>query len=238
MEVVFLIVAFLSEAVGTLVGFGSSTLLLPLSLYFFDFRTALVLTAFSHLFGNIGRVGLFKHGFDYHLLIKFGLPSAFFTVIGANLVHLVPQTSLKAALGVFLAIYALISIFKDGIKARPNTTEALLGGSVSGFVAGLIGTGGAVRGAFLSPFRLAKEKYIATAAVIAITSDLVRIPIYINNGFLNSHYMYIPLLLVVALLGSYIGKMLIANVPAKAFRKLVFVAIFVIGVKFVMDYAL
>jgi len=53
MDLLFLPIAFVSEIIGTIAGFGSSTIALPLSLFIFDFHTALALVAFLHIFGNI-----------------------------------------------------------------------------------------------------------------------------------------------------------------------------------------
>lgn len=46
-----------------------------------------------------------------------------------------------------------------------------LGGGISGFIVGLTGTGGALRATFLTGLKIDKEKYIATAAVIALATD-------------------------------------------------------------------
>lgn len=59
-----------------------------------------------------------------------------------------------------------------------------IGGALSGFTAGLIGTGGVLRGAFMTLFGLSRERYIATIASIALLVDLTRIPIYFSQGFL------------------------------------------------------
>ena len=59
-DILFFIVAFISEVIGAIAGFGSSTIFLPLALFFVDFQTALILVAISHLFGNLGRINFFK----------------------------------------------------------------------------------------------------------------------------------------------------------------------------------
>jgi uncharacterized membrane protein YfcA len=65
-DLLFFIVAFVSEIIGAIAGFGSSTIFLPLALFFVDFHTALILVAISHLFGNLGRINFFKQaGVDY-----------------------------------------------------------------------------------------------------------------------------------------------------------------------------
>lgn len=237
MEILFFLAAFVSEIIGTTVGFGSSTVFLPLALLFFDFKTALVLVAFLHIFGNIGRISFFRHGLDKDLIIKFGLPSILLTIFGAILVSLSPQELLKGILGVFLTFYGGFSLWRDTIKATPSLYMVVIGGSLSGFLAGLIGTGGALRGMFLTSFNLPKEKYIATAAAIALAVDITRIPIYVNQGFLSSRfYWYIPVLLLIALAGSFIGKKIVTLIPQILFRKIVLLALIVIGLKFIFDF--
>ena len=104
-------------------------------------------------------------------------------------------------------------------------------------MAGLIGTGGALRGAFLTGFHLSKEKYIATAAAIALAVDLTRIPIYLSQGFLtSSYYWYVPVLFAVAIIGSYIGKHIVKRIPQERFQKVVLIAFLFIGIKFVFDW--
>jgi uncharacterized membrane protein YfcA len=70
-DILFFVVAFISEIIGAIAGFGSSTIFLPLALFFVDFKTALILVAISHLFGNLGRVNFFRHGLDIKIIITF-----------------------------------------------------------------------------------------------------------------------------------------------------------------------
>jgi len=235
-SILFFLAAFVSEIAGTMAGFGSSTIFLPLALLFVNFKAALVLVAFLHIFGNLGRIVFFKHGIDWNLILKFGIPSVIFTIIGALLVSYIPQDTLKGYLGVFLVCYAFYSLWKENFAVSPSSANAIAGGAASGFLAGLIGTGGALRGAFLTGFRLPKERYIATAAAIALAVDVTRIPLYISQGFLESnYYWYIPILFLVALAGSFIGKKIVKKIPQRQFRRLILAAILLIGIKFVFD---
>jgi len=235
-DVLFFLSAFFAEIIGTIAGFGSSTVFLPLALLFLDFKTALVLVALFHIFGNIGKVSFFRHGLDKHILLIFGVPSVILTLIGALLVAYTPQDALKGILGVFLVLYSAVSLWKEDLKVKPSLPTSILGGGVSGFLAGLIGTGGALRGAFLAAFGLPKEKYIATAAAIALAVDFTRLPVYFAEGFLNSqYYWYIPFLFVIALAGSFTGKQVVKKIPQDSFRKIVLIAILLIGAKFIYD---
>lgn len=237
MEILFFLAAFLAEVVGTIAGFGSSTVFLPLALLFFDFKTALVLVAIFHIFGNIGRISFFRHGLERRILLIFGVPSVVLTLMGALLVVYIPQNALKAILGGFLVAYSVISFRKEDLKVKPTLFNSVIGGGLSGFLAGLIGTGGALRGAFLTAFGLPKERYIATAAAIALAVDFTRIPVYFAEGFLSSqYYWYVPFLFVVALAGSFVGRQIVKRVPQKTFRKMVLIVILIFGIKFIYDW--
>ncbi|MEJ2240884.1 MAG: sulfite exporter TauE/SafE family protein [Candidatus Bathyarchaeota archaeon] len=236
MEALFWLAAFFSEVIGTMAGFGSSTIFLPVALFFFDFKTALILVAFFHMSGNIGRITFFRHGFNRRLLLTFGVPSIILTILGSLLINYISSEILKGVLGVFLIVFSLTSLLKPGFSFPSSTKNSVIGGSISGFFAGLIGTGGALRSAFLTSFNLKKSVYIATAAAIALAVDVTRIPIYFGSGFLEQQfYYYIPLLFFLAISGSFAGNRIVTKIPQPTFRKIVQLAIILVSIKFVYD---
>jgi hypothetical protein len=234
----FFILALLSDVAGTVAGFGSSTIFLPFALFFVDFPTALVLVGFSHLFGNLGRVSFFRRGLDRRLLLTFGASSVAFSFLGAWLVPLVPQPLLKGILGIFLLVFSALSFGGGQLRLPAEPATAYLGGTLSGFFAGLIGTGGALRGAFLTAYGLPKEAYIATAAAIAIATDVVRVPTYLlTDGLARRYWAYVPVLLVTALVGTWIGKRLVDKLPQRTFRRIVLLCIAAVAAKFIWEAA-
>lgn len=233
----FFAAAFFAEVAGTMAGFGSSTIFLPLALFFVDFKTALTLVAFLHIAGNLGRLTFFRSGIDQKLIFLFGIPSVLFTVLGAALVNYVSQDIWKAALGAFLVAFAAVSFLKPGFTVPATKINAAFGGGLSGFLAGLIGTGGALRGAFLTAFGLEKGIYIATAAAIALAVDATRIPVYFASGFFEArYYWYVPVLLMVAFAGSYVGRSIVGVMPQKIFKNVVLFGLAVIGIKFLLGF--
>jgi uncharacterized protein len=93
-----------------------------------------------------------------------------------------------------------------------------------------------LRAAFLTGLKMEKERYIATAAVIALGTDATRIPSYISAGFLSEQYYYlIPLLFATAVGGSYIGNKIVTKIDQAKFKKMLLRAIFVVSIKFIID---
>jgi uncharacterized protein len=224
--ILFFLVAFLSIIIGTVAGFGTSTIFLPVALLFVDFRTALVLVAITHLSANTGAATFFRHGLDKRLILLFGVPSIFITIIGAYMVAYVPQNILIIILGIFLLIFSILLLVKPNFKVQKSDTNTIIGGALSGFLQGLLGIGGPLRGAFLISYNLDKYKYIATLAAIAVIIDATRIPIYLSNNLLEpQYYIYIPLLVIMGIVGSYLGKRIVVFIPQTVFKRVVLVAI-------------
>src|ERR687897_1428599 len=235
-DILFFVVAFISEVIGAIAGFGSSTIFLPLALFFVDFETALILVAISHIFGNLGRINFFRHGIDKKIIATFGIPSILFSFLGASIVGILSQDILKVILGAFLIIISALFLVKPSLKVPTNRNIVITGGGISGLITGLVGTGGALRATFLTGFNLEKTKYVATAAVIALGTDATRIPLYLSQGFLfERYYYYIPILFVAAVGGSFIGKKIVGKIDQNIFRKIVLIAIILVSINFIIS---
>jgi uncharacterized protein len=234
--ILFFISALIAEIIGTMAGFGSSTIFLPLALMFVDFKTAIILVAIFHLFGNLSRIIFFRQGFDKRMILQFGVPSVFFSILGALLIGVLPQPILKLVLGIFLITTSVSFLIKPRLKIPANTSTFIAGGSVTGFITALVGTGGALRATLLQGFNIEKIKYIATAATIALATDATRIPVYISQGFLREQYfIYIPILFGITLTGSFVGRRIVKMINQELFRKIVLVAIIIVSIKFIID---
>jgi uncharacterized membrane protein YfcA len=234
--ILFFISGLIAEIIGTMAGFGSSTIFLPLALLFVDFKTAIILVAIFHLFGNLSRIIFFREGFDRRVILQFGVPSVLLSLLGAFLIGVLPQPVLKLILGIFLIVTSVSFMAKPGLKFPANTRTFIAGGSATGFITALVGTGGALRATLLQGFNIEKVKYIATTATIALATDVTRIPVYISQGFLTQqYYLYLPILFVIALAGSFIGRKIVKKIDQEKFRKMVLVAIILVSIKFIID---
>ena len=83
----FLLLAFLSEVVGTIAGFGSSVFFVPLAGFFFGFHQVLALTSILHVFSNAAKLVLFGKHVRLRLLLLLGVPSVIGVILGAYLDH-------------------------------------------------------------------------------------------------------------------------------------------------------
>ena len=228
---IFLLLALVAEIIGTIGGFGSSVFFVPLGNFYFDFYSVLGLTAIFHLSSNLSKIFLFKKGLDKRILLSIGIPSVIFVIVGGLVSKLLKTNYLEIFLGIFLVGLSLFFLIKSKIIISANSKNAIIGGSFSGFSAGLLGTGGAIRGLTMAAFNLEKSVFIATSALIDFMIDLSRTFIYYNNGYIHKHDLkYVPFLLIIGLLGSFIGKKVLAYIPQFRFRRLSLYFILFIGI--------
>lgn len=220
--ILFMSLAFVAEILGTVSGFGSSILFVPVASIFFDFKTVLAITAVFHVFSNLSKIALFRKGIDKEIVLKLGIPAVIFVILGAWLTNYMGTDKMELFMNIALVILAIYLIIKFNKPIKRTNTNLYIGGILSGFLAGLIGTGGAIRGITLAAFHLPMEVFIATSALIDLGVDTSRAAIYLGNGYFEKEYLIlIPFLIVISILGSYVGKLVLKKTSEIVFRYLV-----------------
>jgi len=233
----FFILAFVAEVIGTISGFGSSILFVPLASMFFDFKAVLAITAVFHVFSNLSKIYLFKTGIQKDIVLKLGIPAVVFVIIGALLTNIIPQKEIELVMNIVLVLLSVFLIFNTEKKLEQSNKNLFVGGVSSGFLAGLVGTGGAIRGLVLAAFSLEKDSFLATSALIDLGVDFSRAIVYISSGyFLKEFLIFIPFLILISIAGSYTGKLVLNKMPQKYFRNIVLIVIVSISIYSISKY--
>jgi uncharacterized membrane protein YfcA len=221
------------SAIGTATGFGTSTVMIPVMALFLPPSIVLLFAGIVHLCGDIWKVLLFKRGFDWRLILGFGLSGIAASFLGASLSLQAQAFPLKRILGAFLILYVAFLFLKREWALPKTDGTAVCGGLLSGLFAGFFGVGGAVRGAFLTAFNLPKEVYIFTSGLIALFIDVTRVSRYIWGGTRLELDLLIALLLSipVSFVGAYVAKRFLTKVPQKSFRIFVGILLGLVGAK-------
>ncbi|MCI0751383.1 MAG: sulfite exporter TauE/SafE family protein [Flammeovirgaceae bacterium] len=231
----FFLLTLLAEVLGTIGGFGSSLFFVSLGQFFFDFQTVLALTGLLHIFSNTSKIVLFRKHIDWKLTLWIGLSSVLMAIAGAFLTRALDLDYTKLVLGIFLVTFSIFFFAKPDFKLYPSLQNSIVGGGIAGFLAGFIGTGGAIRGLVLASFNLEKNLFVGTSAAIDFGVDLSRTLIYLDSNYLNkSLWWYIPFLIAVAFIGSYLGKIILNNISQEAFKKILLGLILIIGLMLII----
>ena len=236
-EYLFFLLALFSEILGTISGFGSSILFVPLAAFFFPFQEVLGITALFHVFSNTAKLFLFRNGFNKHIVWRMGLSALAAVLLGAALSKYAPIAQLDLALSAFMLVLSIYLLSGHHKSLQQTDVNLVGGGLISGFIAGLVGTGGAIRGIVLVAFELPKQVFIATSAWIDMGVDSGRLMVYWYNGYLKERMFWmIPVLILISLLGTWLGKQVLKRMPEALFQKMVLTLIIVIALVRIVDY--
>lgn len=233
MQTLITLLTILANFIGTVTGFGLGTLMTPLVLPFLPFAQTIFLVGIIHWFHDVWKLFFFHYGIDRQLLIMFGIPTIIGSFVGALFVGVQPEL-LAGLLGTFLIGYVIFLYFRPSFRMPYTYVNTIIGGGLSGFLAGIFGVRGAVRGAFLSSYDLNKATYLSTIAAISLLTDTTRIITYWWQGItLTSDLLWGLLLFIPAsFIGAWIGQKLINKIPQNKFRGVVAVFLLLAGVWF------
>jgi uncharacterized protein len=225
-----------ASGVGTLSGFGTSTIMVPVLTLFFPLPVTLLFVAIIHLFGDIWKMLLFRRGIEWRVILAFGIPGVALSFVGANLSVGVDTALLERLLGGFLLAYVAFLFFQRGWKLPRTTAFAATGGALSGFFAGIFGVGGAIRGTFLTAFDLAKATYIFTSGAIAFLIDTARLGTYLAQGVRLEPLMLYGMLAFIpaSFAGAFLAKKVVDRIPQRAFRLVIAGVLGVLGVRYLV----
>lgn len=228
--VLFGLLALVAEVLGTVSGFGSSILFVPIASLFFDLKEVLGITALFHVFSNISKIVLFRNAIDKTLVLYLGAAAVLAVTLGAYWSKFVDTQQIELVLSVFLIVLSLTLWLKPHLTIDYTKRNFVISGLLSGFLAGLIGTGGAIRGLTLASYHLEKSVFITTSALIDFGVDSSRAVVYGLNGYYNYHtLLLVPLLLGVSVVGTYTGKVLLRHISEAFFKRIVLMVILLTG---------
>jgi hypothetical protein len=221
--------------VGTVSGFGASTIMVPILLFFFPLPAALLLGGIIHWALDIWKILLFRGGARWRLIMSFGIPGMIATFFGARIVFTVPETLLSQGLGAFFLLYGIFLVLKPSFRVAKSDIASVLGGSLSGFFAGVFGAGGAFRSAFLAALDLPKAVYIATSGAIGLAIDTVRVGTYISSGArLDPMLLWgLPLFIALSFVGAKAAQKFVHKIPQEKFRLVVAIFLSLVGIRFI-----
>lgn len=231
-EAAVALVAVLSAAIASVVGFGIGSLLTPLVAARLDMPVAVALVSLPHAVATGLRCWRLRAAIDWTVLRRFGLLSAAGGVAGSFLYTQLGGPGLTIVLGGLLVLTATAGFTGLATRWHPRGLTVWLLGLLSGAFGGVAGNQGGLRAAALSAFGLAPAAFVATSTATGLLVDAARLPLYLRRSGADLA-LHRPLVLVAvagALIGTLAGERVLRRLPADAFRRVVFGAVGLLGV--------
>jgi uncharacterized membrane protein YfcA len=229
-HILFALFALICEIIGTVGGFGSSILFVPLASLVLPRGLVLGLTSILHVFSNLSKIFFFYKHINRRILLLFGIPSVLFTIVGAWMTTSIGEESAQWLLGIFLVVFSLLFLLFPALIIPANKINAIAGGSLAGFAAGFLGTGGAIRGMTMAAFDMPMDVFVGTSAAIDLGVDFTRMLIYAGHGFMeDALWSYVVILFIASWAGTWIGKLILDKMTQEQFKRVVLLLILAIG---------
>ncbi|MDP4038739.1 MAG: sulfite exporter TauE/SafE family protein [bacterium] len=236
MQIIYIsLLTILASTIGTVTGFGTSTIMVPVLLLFFPLPQTLLLVGIIHFFGDIWKLTLFKRKWLWKVLLGFGIPGVIASFFGAKLIFSLPANLITKIIGGILVAYGIFIIINPVFKLAINYLTSIIGGVTSGFLAGFGGVGGALRGLFLSAYDLPKSTYIFTSGAIAFAIDSTRITTYFANGTRLDSLLTVGLLIFIpaSFMGAKIAQKIVSKISQRQLRITIAIFLLIVGVKLI-----
>lgn len=243
------VVPFFASVLTFFSGFGLSTLLVPTCALLFPLDVAIAVAAVVHLLNNLLKFFLMRSTVDFSVALKFGIPAMGGALLGALALSVLAHgdvlwtyavgtstrevRSINVVIGLIMISFAVLELIPQFAQWRISRRYMVFGGLASGFFGGLSGHQGAFRSAFLLNLGFDKEHFIATGVVIACGVDIVRLVIYgVGMPFLftGEEWVFLSITMASALIGSLVGWIWLPKFSFQWIRRLVGVALLILGV--------
>ncbi len=225
------VVAVLSGATASLVGFGIGSMLTPLLALQIGTDLAVAAVALPHAAATALRCWRLRRAIDWTVLTRFGLLSAAGGLAGALAYRQLDASSLTRVLGALLVLTAVAQLSGLAVHWRPRGVTVGAVGLVSGFFGGIAGNQGGLRAAALTAFSLSPLAFVATSTAAGLLVDVARAPVYLYTAGAALRSLWIPIAVATAgvLAGTILGERVLLGMSRDRFSRLVAIAIGLLG---------
>jgi uncharacterized protein len=236
--VVFGLVALIALGASTvsgITGFGGAVLMLPVLVYAYGLRDAVVVLTITQAVGNGSRAWFGRTDIDWSVAWRFiagAIPSA---ILGSVAFAKLTVDWLSALLGIFLLLTVLYRHTRLNQARMPLNGFVPLG-LVFGFLSAVLGSVGPFVAPWFLAYGLVKTAYVSTEALGALAMHLTKTVTYGNLSLLTGRTIVLGLALSPAMIaGSYLGKRLVGSMPENVFHYLIEAVLIVAGIQFLIE---
>lgn len=231
--IILFLLSLLAATISGAAGFGGALFLLPFVINMVGVKAAVPILTIASIFGNASRVWFGRNELKWKPICYFLLAAIPFTILGSYLFIGIDSKVIKIIVGILLILlvtYRRLNINKVAMGNR----GMIFGGSLTGFLSGLIGSGGPIGAAFFLGLDLSATAYVASEAFTALALHLSKTIVYNKYSLINNKEIYYALFIGLAMiLGSYAGRKIIEKIEREKFILLVEVLLVVTSLQLI-----
>lgn len=228
--------AFAGSVVFGITGFGAALVTVPIATHFVPLPFALALYVLMDL-ANAFRIGFENPKNAVKSEWTRMIPAILLgTIAGVTLLVNLPRGAATLALGIFIFLFSLYSLFIRADSHIVSTRWAYLAGFAGGITSTLFGAGGPPYAMYLSHRGLAKEQYRATMGFATLTSISLRTAAFFLTGILLDPkvWIYAAAIVPAGLAGLWAAGHLFRRISREALLRAVALMLLASGASLVL----
>ena len=221
---IWLVILSFGLAAGTLggiVGFGGSTILMPILALAFGPKEAVPIMAIAGVLANLSRVAVWWREVDWRAAAIYCLTGIPFAALGARTLLALDPRVVELVLGLFFLamIPARRWLLKDGFSIK--LPGLALAGAGVGYLSGLVASTGPLNTPFFLAYGLVKGAFVSTEALGSLGVFGTKAIVFHTFGALPSDTIARGLIVGSSMMaGSWVAKRFLSHLDAEQFRLL------------------
>ncbi|MCS7027429.1 MAG: sulfite exporter TauE/SafE family protein [Bacteroidia bacterium] len=235
-DILILSLAALGAAtLSAVAGFGGALILLPILSALLGVKVAIPVLTVAQFLGNASRVWLGRKELCWKPIVYFLITAVPLSLLGSYTFVKADVAWIKKFVGMMLIAVAVYRRLYKPVMRFSNKIM-WIGGALTGFISGLVGSAGPLGAAFFLTLNLTKSAYVASEAFTALVMHAVKTLAYQKWMDIGKNELYLGLFLgLIMILGSWIGKRILERLNVKYFTFVVELLLIASGIKFIVQ---
>ena len=171
-------------------------------------------------------------------ILKIIVPASMIGIIfGAFTFQYTSENQIRLIVGIITILFVIISVVqKNNLLLKPTNKKGYFWASTSGYTSFLIHAGAPPMNFYMLPLKLDKITYIGTATYAFFIINIVKlIPYYFLDLLAPSNLKISISLVPIAVISVVIGYHLQKKISEKIFFNLIYILLFIAGLKLIYD---
>lgn len=231
-----LLIGLGAGALAGIIGFGGTTILLPILTLQFGPKAAVPIMAIASILGNFARLVVWWRLVRWPAVLAYSATAIPAAWLGAHTMVRLDPIALELGLGIFFIVMIPLRRWLAGSGLKVNLAGLAIAGAVIGYLTGIVANTGPINTPFFLAHGLAKGAFVGTEATASLAMFLSKAAAFRTLGALPAETILNGVIVGASLMaGTYIAKHLMASITESQFRGIMDVLLLVAGLAMIAN---
>ncbi|MGI9478692.1 MAG: sulfite exporter TauE/SafE family protein [Hyphomicrobiaceae bacterium] len=231
-----LVIGLVAGTLAGIIGFGGTTILLPLLTLQFGPKAAVPIMAIASILGNFARVVAWWRIVSWRAVAAYSATAIPAAWLGARTMLTLDPVTLELALGVFFIAMIPLRRWFAARGFRVSLLGLALAGAVIGYLTGIVANTGPINTPFFLAHGLTKGAFIGTEATASLAMFVSKATAFRSLGALPLETVVNGVIVGTSLMaGTYVAKRFLHALTEEMFRGLMDALLLVAGLAMIVS---